>query len=378
MRDLRDVPSLTTGQRTLLLAALFGHAPPPADLRLRSRLLAVADAYAVGPALRAAWNDAGAHHDIADSFAGDVATQMPLIADLEAAVAVLNRHDVRSVVLKGGALIAARYVAPGARHTHDFDLWIDPAAWARAEIALDAAGFAVDPEFLRPGVDGRTRADLRWADLHSGVPRIAPFGTPCDLHRTVPGLNPHRWTFDRVWARGRDAQIGDAVVRIPAPDDLLVALCDHVLVRHPLDPRLYLRHLCDLAALDRVHPLETVVGDAACSASERAAVELSVVLLRAAQRRDRRFVTTLGRILLAPPPAVAKAADVAAHWTESASALAYDAAHRPGLVVRRFFPHPDWMTEHYGVPRGSTVRLASAYVRRLATLPLRPLIDARS
>jgi hypothetical protein len=157
---------------------------------------------------------------------------------------------VRSVVLKGGALLAYGVVAPGARHLDDIDLWVRPRDASAAWDLLIGAGFrpvSSTPSSTHAGIDSLD------APTHQLPMLRSPHGALLELH-----LESHAsgdaGDFDACWAAGRDVDVFGSKVRVPSLPHLLEQVCAHVVVHHFGDLRYWPRHVDDINAILRAAP----------------------------------------------------------------------------------------------------------------------------
>lgn len=142
------------------------------------------------------------------------------IHDATAAIDALRSAGIESMLLKGGALLATRAGDSAARSMSDVDLLVRERDASRAVAVLCEAGW-------RPAAGSTSLvavAALR--SLHAVELRSAA-GRPLDLHRTMLEDNPRPGADEGAWRRSREAMLGDSPVRIPSPEDLLVAVCVH-------------------------------------------------------------------------------------------------------------------------------------------------------
>jgi len=296
-----------------------------------------------------------------------------LRADLGVLVGALEDAGVRSIVLKGGALVAGWLDRPADRHLDDIDLWVHPDDVAHAESICDDIGWAWSSVAHRLGVDGRPLGEHGRATHHALAPRTSPNGTSLDLHRHLPGRSATAaHDFERWWRRAGRADVDGVAVPVPHADDLLWHLCDHVIRHHLAQPRFVLRHLADLTDLGAGDERRADMDRCAATPTGRTVIGASLALWDAAQGRGGvpRWITDL---LLAPDPQVEQAIDVALFAGRMVGRVAWDAVARPGMLARKIVPTDAWMRQEYGVT-GGRVALWRARVRRLALAPIEPFI----
>ena len=175
--------------------------------------------------------------------AAEIARATMTLVDLGRAARALDDVGIRSVVIKGGALLASGRVLPGKRHLDDIDLLVPPADAVRALEQLEARGFRVREGVLHDGTPHRDRA------THQLPMMVAPGGTLLELH-----VHAHidEESFDDVYADAVDVSTRMPIlrgVRVPVAWRLLRQLCAHVVLHHGGESRLWPRHLFDLQAM---------------------------------------------------------------------------------------------------------------------------------
>lgn len=139
---------------------------------------------------------------------------------------ILNTAEVEFVLAKGWA-VARVYPEPGLRPYGDIDLYVRPDHYSRAAAAIAAAEVSSEAIAI-------TGADLAvW---------------PVDLHRGCAELAER--SFEAIYQRSERAVVGNADIRILAPEDHLRLLCIHML-RHGASRPLW---MCDLAAIVEMLP----------------------------------------------------------------------------------------------------------------------------
>lgn len=130
----------------------------------------------------------------------------------------LHEAGMRTMVLKGAALIAGYYRGPGLRPMGDVDVLV-PADRAREAIGiLERDGWSLvgehDPaeRVIEHGVgysDGEgTKVDIHWRALDPAPPEAG------------------RWA-DPFWERAVPAEVGGVATWAPCPADLLLQVCAH-------------------------------------------------------------------------------------------------------------------------------------------------------
>jgi hypothetical protein len=143
-------------------------------------------------------------------------------AELGKVLARLEAHGVAAIPYKGPVLAALVYGDIGARRFADLDVLVRRGDVPRAKAALGELGYA--PRLrLTPGQErAYLDAQCEYAfDRDRGRLTV-------EIHwDVVPPDFAVRLDLDRLWAAARTARVGDAAVRVPAPDDLLLVLIVH-------------------------------------------------------------------------------------------------------------------------------------------------------
>lgn len=206
-------------------------------LETASHVLLGAAAEALPPPARAA---------VAEAAAAAAARNGLLLHDLSRAQDALRAVAIRSVALKGAALLVAPGAATGMRHLSDVDLLVAPRDLARAAAALRGAGLCA-PAGLLPALIGGTGLLARNpGGAHLRALATAGGGT-LELHDRLPGGGP---PAAEVVAAAVERSFAGRRLDVAGPDDLAGMLCRHVLLAHGHDPRLRARHVADLAFLE--------------------------------------------------------------------------------------------------------------------------------
>ena len=186
------------------------------------------------------------------SAAGRSLRQIPA---LESLCAVLERANIRYLVLKGIPLSLRLYGDPARRMADDFDVLVSPAQFWQADAALVQAGYRYETE---PPAAARSDAytnwvkDLRYVDERSG--------TVVELHHRLTA-NPYllEWDFDELW-RDRD-RVRLRATEVPALAAARVGM--YVFVHGANHGWERLRWLVDFAAvLEREDGVERLLGEA--------------------------------------------------------------------------------------------------------------------
>lgn len=368
--------------RRLLLAWTLGRAPdaPHEDAR---RAVELADAFALGPAAARAILCRPDVDGALASAARDAATQTLVVqtlalSELADLVRILEASGVRSIVIKGGAMLAQGHIAPGDRHMDDIDVLVDPARASQVDALLDDAGWTRIEWAEQPGIDGRPLSEHNRTDHHALIPRVAPAGSLFDLHRALPDTDALDFAdFDALWSRAAVVDLHGVDVRCMAGADLVTTICHHVVVHHRTEPRYLARHLADLVALEGALGEHALNEPAAAPVPDApAARALSRAVLKAARREDETGARSALSLLVLPVGAAATAAEQLWHTAALAERLAWDARHRPAVLGRKLVPTREYVAAEFGIEPGSPL-LPLCYVARLVTVPLRPLFARR-
>ncbi|MBU6160310.1 MAG: nucleotidyltransferase family protein, partial [Myxococcales bacterium] len=173
-----------------------------------------------------------------------------LLHDLRDVVGWLAQAGIRSIPIKGAALLAMTPDASGWRHTEDIDLLVEPGMVHAAEKLLQERNLPLVHPTGALLVDG-TPAEFGYvSDMHHVYPRRLPRGTPVELHSRPPESDL-RW--DELWAHAVEAAIG---VRVPSPQHQLEILSRHVFRHHYGQVPMVARHCVDVKAILETSPLE--------------------------------------------------------------------------------------------------------------------------
>ncbi len=160
-------------------------------------------------------------------------------------VDTFGRAGLRSLPLKGAALLAAGVVAPWDRHLDDLDIWVPPGRALEAFNALVLADYV--PIGSLPSATHEGTASLD-APTHQLPMLRSPHGALVEIH-----LESHAsgdaGDFDACYAAGVDVVVNGVTVRVPSPLHLLKQLCAHVVVHHFGDLRFWPRHVNDVRRL---------------------------------------------------------------------------------------------------------------------------------
>jgi hypothetical protein len=138
----------------------------------------------------------------------------------ERAVAVLEEEDIRTMLLKGAAMIARWTGDAGVRMMADFDVLVPRDRALRALELLRGAGWA-------PAVDRSgpvTEDDLE--EEHALLLRHEN-GGELDLHWRALMHGSGRASDEALWDRAEEVRMGEVRTRVPAPEDHVHHACSH-------------------------------------------------------------------------------------------------------------------------------------------------------
>lgn len=127
---------------------------------------------------------------------------------LEEALLAFHRHGLRTVLLKGAALVETVYGHPGDRPMTDVDLWCPDGPEALSDV-LPALGYtpcAETPGTFQKGPLRLDASDSLW------------FLSPAES--------------EKVWSRTRAIRVGEAEARVLDPADAFIHTVVHGLVHH--------------------------------------------------------------------------------------------------------------------------------------------------
>lgn len=365
-----NTPQLSTAALHFLLELVLGEAGelPAWDRARWNEFFEIAERAAVGPTVAAAilklpanTNGAAVPRDLARARAQDAAAVASAWqADLQTAAVACLRVGVTPIALKGAALAAHRIVGPEARHIHDIDLLIPGAESESCREAFLDAGCVEMMKDPLPAVDGLSRAESSWRDPQIAFACIGPFGTPIEVHRIASRISGG--TYSELAVHCVPAALEGADVLVPSVHRLRRMLNEHVFVSHLADPRLLLRHVADLAAIERW-------GDGRVKSAtingKRVDERVGEMLLRLAHARadDSAAVTRAQHFFLCRDGDDASRVERLWHLLEALEVGSYDLRHRPLFLLRRIFPHRRYMAALYGLPEDQAW-LPSVHLKR--------------
>lgn len=262
-------------------------------------LLRLADRHGLQPLLHWHLNSVGASvvprahlQYLRVAFQRVSALNIFLTHELQRLLSLFAGINVRAVPYKGPALALQLYGNVALRQFSDLDILIHPRDILRARDLLLAENYAQLP----PLTDGqqavllRTQCNLPFTRERNRL--------VVELHWTVSAPHFARpFETDDFWARLVDGQLEDMSIKLPAPEDLLLALCIHG-SKHLWER---LAWICDIAGLIESQPdldWKQLVTQARATGSERMlflGLHLAVDLL------DARLPAEVEEVLKADP-----------------------------------------------------------------------------
>lgn len=280
-----------------------------------------------------------------------------LLHDLRDVVGWLEQAGIRSIPIKGAALLAMTPDAPGWRHTEDIDLLVEPGMVHAAEQLLQERNLPLVHPTGALLVDG-TPAELGYvSDMHHVYPRRLPRGTPVELHSRPPESDL-RW--DELWEHAVEAAIG---VRVPSPQHQLEILSRHVFRHHYGQVPMVARHCVDVKAILETSPLEGPMSPD---------VQFSLWLVRALSAPPGPERWLAQRLALPEGTGVAVRERIMFVFEQN-ERIRRDLKHRPAFLLRKLWPHEAFMEQEWGAAN-SPWQKALRHGRRWKAL----LMDAKS
>jgi len=145
-----------------------------------------------------------------------------LTHELQKLLGLFADNEVRAVPYKGPALALELYGNVALRQFSDLDILVHPGNVLRARDLLLAEGYAQLPPLTddQQAVLLRTQCNLPFTRDRNRM--------LVELHWTVSAPAFARpFETDDFWSRLLDAKLGTAAIKVPATEDLLLALCIH-------------------------------------------------------------------------------------------------------------------------------------------------------
>jgi hypothetical protein len=278
-------------------------------------------------------------------------------------VSALSNAGVRSILLRGPAIVRWLYDERSSRAYSDIDLLVAPKQFSSAEEVLEQLGF-VESALERAFPDDRPGHASTWSRPGTGA--------TVDLHRTVAGA---RASPGRVWdvlaARTARIAVGGLEVEVLEEPARVLVIALHaaqqgVQFGHPLE---------DLARALRHSQHEAWAEAAVLADSLEAADDFAsgLVLVPDGQL----LVENLG-LTVAASAEVSPQAGQAFRVAQGLSWLRQVEGFRgkAGFVGRKLFPRPAFMRARSSLARRSRLGLAAAYLWRIVDLSrhTRPMI----
>jgi hypothetical protein len=128
----------------------------------------------------------------------------------------LAAAGVRTLLLKGAALVTRYYGDPGLRPMNDFDIAVPAAAAVEAVAVLERSGWSsahrITPSFRR----------IKHAALFEDGA-----GRHCDLHWRILEESPRPAVDDDLWSASEEIEFQGRRTRILSPADQLLHVCVH-------------------------------------------------------------------------------------------------------------------------------------------------------
>ena len=296
-----------------------------------------------------------------------------MLNELARVVEILSSAGIRSVALKGAALMLAHLPEVGCRRADDMDLIVPPEALAQASERLLDAGFSVVGDTEAVSVAGTSMAEYSTGRHHAFLPLRSPRDVLIDLHWSLPN---RQWfashDFERLSNTGRTVQVDGVDVVIPNSGDLLSQLCSHVVYHHVMSPRNLARHVADVSVLGDAPDLPRPLREALAGARRRPySVWISGVLQRAASEwHSGHSRARLWRLLFFPCAATFDRSDRLYVAGLRVERVVMDLTLRPSVYWRKLIPTRDFMAWRYDVGRAMPAHYLKRLFGRLP--PVRP------
>ena len=252
------------------------------------------------------------------------------------------------ILLKGGAQLAYQFDDVFLRHIDDLDILVRQSDFVEAKNLLTDLGYTEWlPACLEgPAPDGGTLSSYAEGREHAAVPMGSESGIVVDLHKSLPERQrQHEGDFESLLQGSVIVDVDGTDVRVPSPDDLLIQLCDHVVIHHLSHPQILPRHITDVR---RIKPhcrdpriLEALAG----SNLTPMTVFVSGQLVRAALGTSS-FQSLIEPMLFSSQSALDRADDVALRVKRFRNTL-YDMQLRPSIFGRKLLPASNYLRHNY-------------------------------
>ena len=140
-------------------------------------------------------------------------------------VTTLDEAGVRSMLLKGAALVETVYADPAEREMLDIDVLVPDDQLDRATAAVIALGYTPRLDAEAP-VDGERPLGLSTAQHHEAALVSPDKLVAVELHRHIAiSEEGGNFSLDGMWERARSGpKTGH---RVPSPEDLMIHVCFH-------------------------------------------------------------------------------------------------------------------------------------------------------
>lgn len=349
-------PSAATLFRHLLTGQTW---PPDAPNLKWSILLEEAARYALAPwlASRLSMDDVPAELRVEAALARELETirSTLLLHDLNDVTRWLSEAGIRSLPIKGAALLAAKPDLPGWRHTEDIDLLVEPGRVDAADDVLRAHRLPFVHSKGAILVDGSAAETGYVADMHHLYPRRLLRGTPVELHSRPPSSD---LSWEELWAEADSAGNG---LYLPSVEHQLEILSKHVFRHHFAQVPMLARHCMDVRYLLSMRP-----GLVGSSVDARFSLWLDSELRSG---RSNNFV----QHLVVPGPLGSRLRHQLAFLLEQRERIQRDIVHRPRFLLSKVWPHDRFMDVEWG-PAETPIQNISRHARRWKAV----LLDAKS
>ena len=281
-------------------------------------------------------------------------------ADVGLLAGILKSADVNCIFLKGIALQASYFKDKGIRQTDDIDFLVSEKDVDKTRNLLLANGYTYPPEETRLCEDGLQRHEH--APNARGYKHIealvSPLGTVVEPHFQLEDQGPAH--FSALFKRSELVELGGQTISIPAPGDLLMHLCDHVVISHEFSPLYIPRHLSDLHALINSGHIDVKRVLNLLSSDAWWPVGISLYLLAMSQKQIPWFL----KGILFPSDRALGYYEQVVYFNELSHRLKRDLFRNPGFLLRKLFPTKTYMEQKFSVNRES-VWIYPLYVYRL-------------
>lgn len=159
---------------------------------------------------------------------------------------LFDEADLRIIAFKGPVLASEVYRNLGLRPSTDLDILIESDRYDDVERLLTADGYR---KVVRRDAGKIARSVHRY--LAQQIPYVKRGNYAIDVHLNVmpPGYD-YAYSFDTLYSRSHEVEVGDSLVRGFEWEDLLQVLCYHG-IKNRYER---LKHVCDIAELIQAAP----------------------------------------------------------------------------------------------------------------------------